>query len=113
MPGPGRHPGSRRAPVRVGEQDVWRLERVTRSLRERDYAAGGGDCREAVLAELAWGRELLRLAPTAAVRDRLLTAVADLHNLAGWTAFDIGWADDALIHYRAALELAGQCGQHE
>jgi hypothetical protein len=113
MPEPGRHSGPRRIPVRVGEQDVRWLERVTRSLRGRDYAAGGGDCRETVLAELAWGRELLRLAATAAVRDRLLAAVADLHNLAGWTAFDIGWAEDALIHYRAALELAGQCGQHE
>ena len=40
------------------------------------------------------------------VKQRLHVALADLHNLAGWTSFDIGLIDSARNHFGRALELA-------
>ncbi|MDX8031256.1 hypothetical protein SK803_13595 [Lentzea sp. BCCO 10_0856] len=43
-----------------------------------------------VLAELSTARRMLAGAAPYEVRTRLCNAVADLHNLAGWTCFDTG-----------------------
>ncbi|HEX3649353.1 MAG TPA: tetratricopeptide repeat protein, partial [Pseudonocardiaceae bacterium] len=40
------------------------------------------------------------------VRERLYVALADLHNLAGWTSFDSGLVDASRNHFAHALELA-------
>jgi tetratricopeptide (TPR) repeat protein len=40
------------------------------------------------------------------VKQRLHIALADLHNLAGWTSFDIGLLDSARNHFGKGLELA-------
>ncbi|QFZ19234.1 hypothetical protein [Saccharothrix syringae] len=92
-------------PARIGTTDVRRLESATRVLREQDYRDGGGACRTALRAQIAHGRRLLRAQAREQVRDRLLVAVADLHNLAGWTAFDTGHPRAARAHYRSALAL--------
>ena len=42
------------------------------------------------------------------VMDRLRVAVADLHNLAAWTSFDIGQVRGAQIYFGRALKLAKQ-----
>jgi tetratricopeptide (TPR) repeat protein len=54
---------------------------------------------------------LLDANATDQVRDRLYVALADLHNLAGWTSFDSGLTDAARNHFGRALELAkaGSC----
>jgi tetratricopeptide (TPR) repeat protein len=98
------------APTRVGLADVHRLWNTTRSLRATDYRNGGGACHRAVLDQLAAGHRLLHAATTDPVRERLVAAVADLHNLAGWTSFDTGRPQRAVSHYRHGLELLGERG---
>ncbi|MEV0676013.1 hypothetical protein AB0I60_05760 [Actinosynnema sp. NPDC050436] len=93
--------------TRIGTADVRRLEAATRELRRADYRDGGGACATA-RAELARGRRLLRVHVTERLRGRLLVAVADLHNFAGWTAFDGGRPRAAHAHYRVALKLLEQ-----
>ena len=99
-------------PARVGHADVRRLEHATAALRARDYRDGGGVCHRAVLHQLARGHVLLRAHTSDEVRDRLVAAVADLHNLAGWTSFDAGYTARALAHFRHALELVDEHAHH-
>src|SRR5207248_77063 len=100
--GPARTP----APGRIGITDVRQVEAATRALRALDYQYGGGFCRDAVVAQLSWGQQLLDANATDQVRDRLYVALADLHNLAGWTSFDSGLIDASRTHFAHALELA-------
>jgi transcriptional regulator with XRE-family HTH domain len=94
------------APGRVGLSDVRQIEASTKALRGLDYQYGGGACRDAVMAQLSWAQRMLEASCVDTVRPRLHTAVADLHNLAGWTSFDIDLVDSARYHFLRALELA-------
>lgn len=91
---------------RIGVSDVEQLESQTRSLRSVDYQHGGGACRDAVIVRIYWAQQLLAAEASDAVRARLLSAVADLHNLAGWTSFDSGQVGAAYHHFDRALEFA-------
>jgi hypothetical protein len=93
-------------PEHVGTSDVTRIEAATRVFRTWDYQCGGGACYDAVVAYLAWAQRLLGAATTDPAGDQLRTAVADLHSLAGWTAFDIDRADRARRHFADATRLA-------
>jgi tetratricopeptide (TPR) repeat protein len=93
--------------------DVEQLEAQTRALRAVDYQCGGGMCRDAVIVRIHRGQELLGLGAHEPVRDRLFSAVADLHNLAGWTCFDSGHVGAAHHHLDFALELARHAGNDE
>src|SRR5919198_680226 len=94
------------APGRIGMTDVRQVEAATRALRALDYQYGGGACRDAVVAQLSWGQQMLGASGADHVKKRLHVALADLHNLAGWTSFDIGLVDSARNHFGRALELA-------
>jgi len=94
------------APGRIGMTDVRQVEAATRALRSLDYQYGGGFCRDAVVAQLSWGQQMLNSSGTEVVKQRLHIALADLHNLAGWTSFDVGLIDSARNHFGRALELA-------
>jgi transcriptional regulator with XRE-family HTH domain/tetratricopeptide (TPR) repeat protein len=94
------------APGRIGMTDVRQVEAATRALRSLDYQYGGGFCRDAVVAQLSWGQQMLGATGTELVKQRLHVALADLYNLAGWTSFDIGLTDSARTHFGKALELA-------
>jgi transcriptional regulator with XRE-family HTH domain len=94
------------APGRIGMTDVRQVEAATRALRSLDYQYGGGFCRDAVVAQLSWGQQMLNSSGTDIVKRRLHVALADLHNLAGWTSFDVGLIDSARNHFGRALELA-------
>jgi tetratricopeptide (TPR) repeat protein len=86
--------------------DVRQVEAATRTLRSLSDQYGGGFCRDAVIAQLSLGRQMLNSSCTEVVRRRLYVALADLHNLAGWTSFNIGLIDSARNHFGRALELA-------
>lgn len=105
-------PGKTPAPGRIGTTDVRQVEAATRALRALDYQYGGGFCRDAVVAQLSWGQQMLRASSTEAVKSRLYVALADLHSLAGWTSFDVGLNDSARSHFAQALNLAKQ-GEHD
>jgi transcriptional regulator with XRE-family HTH domain len=93
-------------PQRVGMADVARLESITRGLRLLDYQHGGGSCRDAVVAQVHWAQRWLGTSYAEDVGRRLHLALADMHNLAGWTSFDVGLYRPARRHFVRALEQA-------
>ncbi|MEV7970836.1 helix-turn-helix transcriptional regulator [Sphaerisporangium sp. NPDC088356] len=93
-------------PDNIGDAEVEQVETVTQSLRALDYRYGGGVCRDAVVAQLAWSQHLLQATCTERVGRRLHRALADQHNLAGWTSFDVGLYGAARQHLARALEQA-------
>ncbi len=93
-------------PARVGLPDVIQLEHVTAVMRALDYRHGGGACRDAVVAQVRWAQQLLTADYSTKVGQRLHLVLADLHNLAGWTSFDVGLYSSARRHFARALEQA-------
>jgi hypothetical protein len=93
-------------PDHVGLTDVARLAEVTEQLRAMDREHGGGSCRQAVLAHVTWANQMLRAQVGDDVGRALHIAVADLHAVAGWTAFDVGALGPARKHFARALEHA-------
>ncbi len=93
-------------PEHVGVADITRLASVTSQLRSLDYEHGGGACRDATLAQLAWAQQLLRAEVSEEAQRPLHVAVAELHQLAGWTSFDVGMIGPARRHFARALEHA-------
>lgn len=94
------------APRRIGAADVEHVLTLTASMREIDYAHGGGACRDAVAAQARWAEQLLDADCSAEVRIQLLTALSDLHNLTGWSSFDVGMYSTARRHFARAIEQA-------
>lgn len=97
-------------PSNIGISDVKQVEAATRAMRAVDYQFGGGACRDAVVTQLSWAQRLLGASGKEQVRQRLLRALADLQNLAGWTTFDVGLLDSSHRHFAIALEFAKQSG---
>ncbi|MGH3772518.1 MAG: transcriptional regulator [Pseudonocardiaceae bacterium] len=106
LPSPGQTP----TPNQIGLMDVKQVEATTRALRALDYEFGGGNCRDAVVAQLSWAQRLLGTTAKEEVRLRLFRALGDLQGLAGWTSFDVGLRDSARGHYTTAMEFANQAG---
>jgi hypothetical protein len=98
------------APGRVGLSDVKRVEAATRAIRALDYQFGGGECRDAVVAQLSWAQRLLSASGKDVVRARLFRALGDLQNLAGWTSFDGGLLDSSRSHFATALSYSAESG---
>lgn len=94
------------APQRIGPTDVAHVTTLTAAMRGIDYAHGGGACRDAVAAQSRWAEQLLSADVSADVRPHLLVALADLHNLAGWSSFDVGMYSTARRHFARAIEQA-------
>jgi transcriptional regulator with XRE-family HTH domain len=93
-------------PDRINGDDVGRLVLATERLRAVDREHGGGACRDAALAQLTWAQQLLRARATEPTTRELHRAVADLHVVAGWAAFDLGIIGPARRHFARALEHA-------
>ncbi|MEU4247062.1 hypothetical protein AB0F15_06590 [Amycolatopsis sp. NPDC026612] len=97
-------------PIDIEPTDVAELEAAVGVLRALDYRQGGGFCRDAVRVVktasllLRWGR-----VPDA-LRARLYAVLADVHNLLGWTEFDIGHGEPARRRFGRALDLAAEAG---
>ncbi|MEO7196691.1 MAG: helix-turn-helix transcriptional regulator [Pseudonocardiaceae bacterium] len=106
LPSPAQTP----TPNHIGVTDVKQVEATTRALRAMDYEFGGGNCRDAVVAQLSWAQRLLGTSAKEEVRRRLFRALGDLQSLAGWTSFDVGLRDSSRNHYSTALEFANQAG---
>jgi transcriptional regulator with XRE-family HTH domain len=90
-------------PARIGNSDIEQIEQITATLRAMDYGCGGGTCRDAVIAQTRWVSRLLHAQASDDVRYRLHLALGDLHNLAGWTSFDVGLRQAARAHFAYAL----------
>ncbi|MDX8031090.1 hypothetical protein SK803_12755 [Lentzea sp. BCCO 10_0856] len=89
--------------VPSGHAEPAEVQARTRALRALDEQYGGIACYGSVLAHLAV------VEPFIVVGDAdMWTAVAEVHELAGWTAFDSGVPGTALPHFERALTLARQ-----
>ncbi|MDQ1287607.1 MAG: helix-turn-helix protein [Actinomycetota bacterium] len=95
-------------PGLVRVTDIEQIEHVTAGLRALDYQFGGGTCRDAVVAQTRWVTRLLRAQAPDDVRRRLHLALADLHNLTGWTSLDLGLYSASRHHFAHALTHARQ-----
>jgi len=101
-------PAATPLPGQVAPEDVEQVEAVTAQLRNLDYRFGGGACRDAVSAHARWVDKLCELPTRPGADTRLRVAAADVHNLAGWTAFDVGLYNVAGRHLALALDFARQ-----
>ncbi|MGH3935521.1 MAG: helix-turn-helix domain-containing protein, partial [Pseudonocardiaceae bacterium] len=104
LPGPSPVP----MPSRIFEIHVAKVRDLTQRLRGagRDYGSDPG----VSSAAAAWATRLLDAPGTEPVKRALMAAVAHLHILAGWDAFDAGLYDRTMHHYTRGLELATDAG---
>ncbi len=94
------------APARIGAADVEVIEQATARLRLSDFSSGGGLCRPAAVTKLRSVLPLLDTASTAAVRERLLVATAELGMVAAWASYDVERHNDARRLWMIALSVA-------
>jgi tetratricopeptide (TPR) repeat protein len=96
----------------VGMTDVQIIREMTQTFRGLDNRFGGGHARCAVTNYLA--SDVLPLLHDGRYRDEvrreLFTAVAELNQLVGWMAYDVGDADSGCRHLRRALRLCHDVG---
>ncbi|WP_341865658.1 hypothetical protein [Amycolatopsis regifaucium] len=85
-----------------------RLESAVEVLRAVDYRQGGGFCRDTVDILKTVGLLLRWSSVPDSLRPRLLTVLADVHNLLGWTEFDTGRPASARLRFRRAAELSAE-----
>jgi hypothetical protein len=96
-----------RAGRRIGARTVAEIERRVHQLRVLDDHVGGADTHEMVTGELTVTIALLRDgAYTEDVGRRLLVAVGELCQLAGWTSSDAGRYAEAERFYLAGVRAA-------
>jgi transcriptional regulator with XRE-family HTH domain len=96
----------------VGLPDVETLRAMTRTFRLLDNRFGGGHARSTVSQYLvAEGVPLLRAGRFRdGVRRELFGAVAEMNQLAGWMAYDMGDVEAGQKHLRLALQLCNDVG---
>ena len=96
----------------VGVTDVQIIREMTQTFRRLDNRFGGGHARSAVTNYLA--SDVLPLLREGryrnSVRRELSAAVAELNQLAGWMAYDVGDADSGRRHLRNAMHLCQDIG---
>jgi hypothetical protein len=96
----------------VGMADVQIIREMTQTFRRLDNRFGGGHARSAVTNYLA--SDVLPLFREGRYRDGvrrdLFAAVAELDQLAGWIAYDVGDADSGCRHLRHAMRLCHDVG---
>ena len=104
--------GTPEAPRRIGLADVERIEATTAAFRDWDNRWGGGLSREAVLGQLRWVIATSRSAVCheGTVRSRLLSAVADLANVAAFMSYDVERQEDARRLWLVRLQAAREAG---
>jgi hypothetical protein len=108
---PGRPPAPAPLPNRLGIADVEALQGLTQSL-EAQAAYYGGGC--AVLTSVAQRAERLLAIPGAdTTKAAMASAVAELHNVAGWAAFDCHQDDTAHYHFARAMTLGNGGDGHQ
>jgi hypothetical protein len=95
-----------------GAPQVEILREVTHTFRRADNRYGGGHSRSALTGYLRSCVEPMLKDGRAigAGRADLLTAAAEMHQLAGWMSYDTGHADAGRHHLRQALKLCQEAG---
>jgi transcriptional regulator with XRE-family HTH domain len=104
LPGPAAVP----LPSQILPVHVIKVRDLTRRLN--DAGCDYGSDPQVSSASAGWASRLLKVSGAEPVKRALMSAVAELHLHAGWSAFDGGLHDRALYHYNRGLELATQTG---
>lgn len=95
--------------ARVGEPDIEVLRTMAATLRGLDNRLGGGAVRDVAARYLATeARPLLSGTMTTNIRRQLLSVLAELAHLAGWTAYDTGMHGPAHTYLTQAREWADE-----
>ncbi|HEX3790329.1 MAG TPA: XRE family transcriptional regulator [Pseudonocardiaceae bacterium] len=110
--------GARRAHQPIADTDlaenpdVAEVRAFTETYRRLDNRFGGGHSRMAMSTFITGVVEpkLRNSRATGRARNELFSAVAELHQLAGWMAYDIGQAGDGRRHMREAWRLSENAG---
>lgn len=104
--------GGAGSPGLICEADAEELEQAALSLTTRDLRGGG----HAVIAEgqslLQWGVSLMEQARSEPLRRRFAAAAGYLADRTGWTAFDLGFHDQASRFFGLGIRLADEAGDH-
>lgn len=96
---------------RIGEAVVIKAERRVSQLRRLDDFIGGGDLHVLVEREFQAMRALLRDASyTEPLARRLLGAIGELYQLAGWVTADNGAYDRAARYFGVGVKAAHAAG---
>ena len=105
-------PASRSGARAVGMADVQIIQEMTQTFRRLDNRFGGGHARSAVTNYLA--SDVIPLLREGRYRDslrkKLSTAVAELNQLAGWMAYDVGDSGSGRRHLQNAMHLCQNVG---
>jgi hypothetical protein len=105
---PGRFVGQRQ----VGQHDIDIVREMTSAFRSLDNRYGGGHARSRVSSYLT--DNVVPLLKDGrhhdGVRRDLSGAVAELNQLAGWMAYDVGDTASGRLHLRQALRLCQEVG---
>ncbi|HEY2763934.1 MAG TPA: helix-turn-helix transcriptional regulator [Pseudonocardiaceae bacterium] len=102
LPGPPPVP----LPGRLSATHVTQVQDLTRRLDVGDTYCDSQVCSSAAIL----ATRLLSVPGPDPMRQRLLVAVAELHSVAGWAAFDAGLHRCALYHHARTLELGTEAG---
>ena len=95
-------------PARLGASDLSAIKSLTAELRTVARAYGG--CAETVTGVAQRSLALMSVPASDVVRAGLGSALADLHNVAGWCCVDSGLHDNARAHFATAMDLAAESG---
>ena len=95
-------------PSRISGVHVAQVRDLTRRLSEAAMTSGADP--EVSSAAAAWATQRLDVPGTEPVKQSLMVAVAELHVVAGWAAFEMALYDRTMWHYARALELATGSG---
>ena len=95
---------------RIGMCEVEQIERAIGAYRRWDNEHGGGVHRRAVAAHLNEVCELLGSPCPEPVARRLFAAAAQLAEIAGWMAHDVGRQATAQKYFTLALQAAKEAG---
>jgi tetratricopeptide (TPR) repeat protein len=101
--------GSASMPVRqtIAAHNVEFMRETTRTFRRLDNCYGGGHSRSMIASYLVSEVQpmLHRGRYTQAIRGELFGAAAELYQLGGWMAYDMGDVSEGRSHLREALRL--------
>ncbi|MCH7229741.1 hypothetical protein L0U85_02535 [Glycomyces sp. L485] len=100
-------PDSDTAGGRVGTPQLEIVQSMTATLRSLDSHHGGTHATHSIVAYLQQVAMPMLAGPIApTIRNQLVSSVAELALLAGWSAFDAGVQGSARVYFAQALELA-------
>jgi hypothetical protein len=97
-------------PSRIGAPEVEQIERAVEAYRRWDNEHGGGVHRKAVAAHLSEVCDLLVASCPEHLALRLFAAAAQLAEIAGWMAHDVGREATAQRYFRLALQASKEAG---